>query len=51
MFLHVITLQSNTSIDPELELEVRNWMSKVLGVQVPHGDIGEVLKDGQLLCK
>ena len=43
--------QSNESYDPELEQEVRDWVSKVTGQPFPDGEIADVLKNGQLLCK
>ena len=37
--------------DPNLESEVRNWISAILKKPFPSGDFGEALKSGVILCQ
>lgn len=37
--------------DHDQEQEALDWIFTVLGEPVPHGDFGDVLRDGQVLCR
>ncbi|XP_047473348.1 muscle-specific protein 20-like isoform X2 [Penaeus chinensis] len=37
--------------DPEQEKEALDWIFTVLGEPRPEGDIGDILRDGQVLCR
>nr|XP_053642921.1 muscle-specific protein 20-like [Cherax quadricarinatus] len=37
--------------EPEQEKEALEWIFTVLGEPVPHGDFGDILRDGQVLCR
>ncbi|XP_064473260.1 muscle-specific protein 20-like [Ornithodoros turicata] len=37
--------------DPQVESDLLEWMSAVMGEQLPRGDFGEILRDGTILCR
>uniref|UniRef100_A0A2I9LP82 Muscle-specific protein 20 n=1 Tax=Centruroides hentzi TaxID=88313 RepID=A0A2I9LP82_9SCOR len=37
--------------DPELEAEVLEWISTILGEKLPKGSYEEILRDGTVLCR
>uniref|UniRef100_V5HTN3 Calponin n=1 Tax=Ixodes ricinus TaxID=34613 RepID=V5HTN3_IXORI len=36
--------------DPALEESILDWMSAIMGQQLPRGDFGDTLRDGTILC-
>lgn len=36
--------------DPALEESILEWMSAIMGQQLPRGDFGDTLRDGTILC-